>query len=70
MDNVEKIVFAVFGGIIALAIVSVIVGRNSKAPEAISAFGSFVANIVGAAVAPINAPTSGNLGTNAFTFPR
>lgn len=70
MDQVEKIIFAIFGGIITVAIVSVIVGKNSRAPEAISATGSFLSNIVGAAVAPINtANTNGNLGQNTFNLP-
>jgi hypothetical protein len=70
MDSVEKIVFAIFGGIITLAIVSTFVGRNSKGPEVIQASGSFLANIVAAAVAPINtAATNGNLGANPFTNP-
>lgn len=70
MDNIEKLVFAIFGGIITLAIISVFVGKNSKAPEVIQASGSFLANIVGAAVAPINtASTNGNLGSNPFTNP-
>ena len=70
MDNAEKIVFAVFGGIITLAIISVIVGKNSTAPQAISATGQFISGIVGAAVAPINtASTNGDLGINTFTNP-
>lgn len=71
MDNVEKIIFAVFGGIITVAIISVIVGKNSKAPEAIAAAGNFLSNIVGAAVNPVHtAATNGNLGANAFTNPQ
>jgi hypothetical protein len=70
MDNIEKIVFVVFGGIITLAIISTFVGRNSKAPEVIQAGGSFLSNIVAAAVAPINtASTNGNLGANFFSNP-
>lgn len=70
MDSIEKIVFAIFGGIITLAIISTFVGKNSKAPEVIQASGSFLANIVAAAVAPINtASTNGNLGQNPFSFP-
>jgi flavin reductase (DIM6/NTAB) family NADH-FMN oxidoreductase RutF len=68
MDSVEKIVFAIFGGIITLAIIAVIVGKNSRAPEAIQAGGSFISNIVAAAVNPVNtASTNGNLGLNTFS---
>jgi hypothetical protein len=70
MDDLEKIILAVFGGIITLAIVSVFVGRNSRAPDVISASGAFLSNIVAAAVAPINtASTNGNLGANMFSNP-
>lgn len=70
MGNVEKIIFAVFGGIITLAIISTFVGKNSKAPQVIQASGSFLANIVAAAVNPINtASTNGSLGNNVFTNP-
>lgn len=70
MDKAEKIVFAIFGGIITLAIIATVVGRNSKAPQVIQASGSFIGNIVGAAVAPINtASTNGDLGANYFSNP-
>ena len=70
MSTLEKIIFAIFGGIVTVAIVSVIVGGKSRAPEAIQATGSFVANIVAAAVSPVNtAATNGNLGANTFTNP-
>lgn len=70
MDNLEKIILAIFGGIITLAIISTFVGKNSKAPDVIQAGGSFLSNIVAAAVAPINtASTNGNLGANTFSNP-
>jgi hypothetical protein len=70
MSAVEKIVFAVFGGIITLAIVAAIVGKNSQAPQVIAASGAFISNIVAAAVNPINtASTNGSLGANTFTNP-
>lgn len=70
MGTVEKIILTIFGGIITLAIVSVVIGRNSRGPEVIQASGSFLSNIVAAAVAPINtASTNGNLGANFFSNP-
>ena len=70
MDDVEKIVMAIFGGIITLAIIATFVGKNSKAPDVISASGAFVANVVAAAVAPVNtASTNGFLGANTFSTP-
>lgn len=70
MDNVEKIVLAVFGGVITIAIVATFVGRNSKAPDVIAASGNFLSNIVAAAVNPLNtAATNGDLGANFFSNP-
>lgn len=69
-DKVGLAIAAVFGTIITLAIVSVIVGQKSQAPEAISAAGSFISGIVAAAVNPVHtAPTNGNLGLNSFSTP-
>lgn len=70
MDNLEKIILAVFGGVITIAIISTFVGKNSQAPAVIAASGTFLSNIVAAAVAPINtATTNGNLGVNTFSNP-
>ena len=52
MDDATKVVTAIFGGIIAVAIISVVVGRDSQAVAAIQATTSGLANIVGAAVKP------------------
>lgn len=70
MEDIEKIILAVFGGIITIAIISTFVGQNSKAPQVIQASGSFIANIIAAAVNPVHtASTNGNNGANAFTNP-
>jgi hypothetical protein len=66
MDDVTKVVTAIFGGVITLAIISTIIGRNSKAPAAIQATASAVGTVVAAAEG--HAP-SGNNGLNAFTLP-
>lgn len=54
MDDISKIVVAFFGGIITVAIVSVIVSRKSQAPQAISAIGGAVSRVVAAAVNPVS----------------
>jgi len=41
-----------FGAIITLAIVAVIISRRSRAPEAIQAISTGIANVVRAAVTP------------------
>lgn len=61
---------AIFGAIITLAIISVLVGRNSRAPEAIGAAGGFLSRVIGAAVSPsATAATNGNPSDNAFGMP-
>jgi hypothetical protein len=70
MDKIGNVLLAVFGGILALAIVSVIVSRKSQSPQVLQAASSALANVVAAAVNPIaTADTNGNLGNNTFTTP-
>lgn len=70
MGEVSKLLLAVFGGILFLAIVSVIVGRNSKAPQAIASLSNGLAKVVAAAVQPVNtAGQNGNNGTSTYTTP-
>jgi len=51
-DDVGKGLATIFGGIIVIAVVSVIVGQKSQAPAAIQAASSAIAKIVQAAVSP------------------
>lgn len=72
MSEWEKLAVTIFGGILTIAVISVIVGRNSKAPAAIQAFGQALSSVVGAAVNPKSIGSSGvssssNNGSNAFT---
>lgn len=70
MGNVEKLVMAIFGGVIVLAIWSVVVSKKSQTPQVIQAASTALARVVAAAVNPIStANTNGHLGANAFTVP-
>lgn len=70
MSKAASTLVGIFGAIITLAIISVIISRKSRAPEAIQAISSGMANVVRAAVAPVNTSmTNGNLGANTFTTP-
>lgn len=69
MDDITKIITAVVGGIILVAIASVIVGRKSQAPQAIQAIGSSIGNIVAAAVNPVSANYGYGSGAQAGTSP-
>jgi hypothetical protein len=52
MDDLGRGFLVIFGGIVTIAIVSVIVGRNSQAPQALQAASGALAQIVAAAVNP------------------
>lgn len=70
MENVEKVIMAVFGGVIVLAIWSVIVSKKAQTPQVIQAASTALSQIVAAAVNPIaTASTNGNLGLNPFSLP-
>ncbi len=66
MSDVSKALLTIFGAIIGLAIVSVIISKRSRAPEAIGAISNGLAKVVAAAVAPQNTATNGNLGASTF----
>jgi hypothetical protein len=68
MNDALQAVLAIVGGVITVAIISVIVGQKSQAPEAIQAAGSTLSNIIAAAVNPVTKSASnGNLGANTFS---
>jgi hypothetical protein len=70
MSDFEKLATAIFGGIIIVAIVSVIVSRRSQAPAAIKAVGGVISSVVAAAVNPVTQQNgSGNNGANVFSTP-
>lgn len=70
MDGLDKAFLAIFGGITTLALVSVVISKNSGTAAVIQAGASALANVVAAATSPIGtAATNGNLGLNSFTLP-
>lgn len=66
MSKMGQTLIGIFGAIITLAIISVIISRKSRAPEAIQAFSTGIAHVVAAAVSPGSAQTNGN-NASAFT---
>lgn len=71
MSDIGNALLAIVGGILTLAIISVIVGRNSKAPAAISATGALLSNVIAATVNPVStAATNGNPALATFTAPQ
>lgn len=63
MGNVTSAAIAVVAGIIGLAIVAVLVGRNSQTSSVIQSGGSALAGIINAAVSPVSANTSNLFGS-------
>lgn len=63
-------IIGIFGAVITLAIISVIISKKSRAPEAIQSLATGLAQVVAAAVNPASsAATNGNLGANSFSTP-
>jgi hypothetical protein len=70
MDKIGNMILAIFGGVITLAIVSVVISKNSQSPQVLQGASSALANVVAAAVNPVHtAATNGNLGLTAFSTP-
>lgn len=67
MSDAEQFLAAIFGGIITIAIVSVIVGQKSQAPAAISSFGTAISSVVAAAVNPVSANYGYGNGSSSFS---
>jgi len=56
-----NLVSAVVAGILGIAIVAVIVGRNAQTANVITSGGSALSSVIGAAVAPVSAGSSTTL---------
>lgn len=70
MDKIGQMILAIFGGVITLAIISVIISKKSQSPQVLQAASSALANVVAAAVNPVNtSSTNGNNGLAAFATP-
>jgi hypothetical protein len=53
MGNIGPGIIATIAGIIGLAIVAVIVSKNAQTPQVFQAGGNALAQVIGAAVAPV-----------------
>lgn len=61
MDHIGPGIVAIISGIIGLAIIAVIVGTQAQTSSVISASGTALSGVIGAAVSPVtgaSAPTS------------
>lgn len=69
MDDASKLIYAFLGGIVAVAIVAVVVSKKSQAPAAVQSIGSAISSIVAAAVNPVSANYGYGSGSSANTSP-
>lgn len=53
MNNAVSAVLAIVGGVIGLAIISVLVSSRAQTPAVFGAAGGALANVIGAAVSPV-----------------
>lgn len=58
MGSIGPGIIATIAGIIGLAIVAVIVSKQAQTPQVISAGGSALASVIGAAVSPVTGSTN------------
>lgn len=71
MKDLTAALLSIFAAIIGLAILSVIISRQSQAPQVIQAGADALSKVIRAAVNPVaSASTNGNLGANAFSMPQ
>lgn len=67
MDEAVKVAVGIFSGFVTVAIISVIISRQSQTPQVIQATSTALANVVAAAVQPVHTSQSNaNLSIPAF----
>jgi hypothetical protein len=66
-DQIGPGVITVIGGIIGLTALAVAVSRNAQTPQVLTAGGSALAGIIGAAVAPVTGSSTGLAGNSTST---
>lgn len=59
MNNAVSAILAIVGGVISLAIISVIVSKNAQTPQVFTAAGGALGTVIGAAVSPVTGATVG-----------
>lgn len=67
-ETASRAIGAVIAGILGLAVVSVIVGRNAQTSNVISAGGGALSSVIGAAVAPVSTGSSTTLPSTPATL--
>ncbi len=62
MGSIGPGIIAAIAGIIGLAIVAVVVSKNAQTPQVIQSGGTALAQVIGAAVAPVASNTGNTFG--------
>lgn len=66
--TILTVIMTIIGGIIGLAMLSVILGRNAQTTGVINASGSALSNVINAAVSPVTtSSTNGHLGLSSLS---
>lgn len=70
MNGITAAALSILGAVIGLAVVSVLVSKNAQTSSVVTATGTALSGVIGAAVNPVtNASNNGNLGLNATSTP-
>jgi len=62
MNDAVSATLAIVGGVISLAIISVLVSRQAQTPQVLGAAGSALSGVIGAAVSPVTGSGAGGGG--------
>ena len=54
MEKVGEVIIGIFTGTITVAIIAVVVSRNSQTPQVIQSAASALSNVIAAAVTPVS----------------
>ena len=68
MSDVEKVLLAIFGGGITLAIVSVVLSPQAQTTSVIGATGDLVSGIIRSATSPVTGSGGGSGGSGGHSF--
>lgn len=64
MNDLVQGILAIVGGVITVAIISVIVSKNAQTPQVLQSAGGALSTVINAAVSPVNGSTGGGNGNN------
>lgn len=66
MGDFEKVALAFLGGTFTLAIISVLLSKNSNTTSVISSSGTALSNVINAAESPVSGQSGGSFGSTSL----